>query len=556
MYCPRIVEVRTQQGGVLGHSGSSVGWRDGSITIEFASVSLLDPQSIEYSYRLVGQDDEWGEASRNKIVSYSALSPGSYQFEVRSRLAGGPWSQTTTTYSFILQAPIWRQTWFIFCFCTTLFALLALLIRLRMQRMARLTQQLREQVADRTRSIERAKEKLFQQNAQLSREIHERQKADRARTDIEVRFRHAFENTPIGMGLITAQGKFLEANESLRSMFQLQSEAVLNNTLIQSLIEPASRHVFENLLGMIRSGTKEDVQAECICTPGSGKVLQTVISLSAVPGENDDVSYLVLQIQDVTEARKLTEQLEYQANYDELTGLVNRRSFETSLQTAIDLAKTQEHPAFLLFMDLDRFKTVNDTAGHNAGDELLRCVADIMRKSVRTNDVIGRLGGDEFGMILWRCPPGVVQQVAESIRQAIEQFQFIWGDEKFRIGISIGAVPITAERSDLEELQQLADAACYGAKSGGRNRVNVVTTSDPALLTQRGEGRWVQRLHDAMEHGHFALFGQIIRATGSGANSNKIAHDRIEILLRMRDPATRKLIPPGAFLPIAERYDL
>ena len=248
----------------------------------------------------------------------------------------------------------------------------------------------------------------------------------------------------------------------------------------------------------------------------------------------------------------MNDQLAYQANYDELTGLLNRRAFEAALTRAHREASGKPTPSFLMFMDLDQFKIVNDTSGHAAGDELLKLVSQLIRDQVRSNDLVGRLGGDEFALLLWECPEHVALRIAESIRSAIEEFQFNWDTETYRIGVSIGVVPLDPMLGDVSELQQLADAACYEAKDAGRNRVHITRTAADASKGHRGEAQWVQRLRDAMDNDRFALYGQLIKPI----NPTGDEPERMEILLRMRDPVSRKLIPPGAFLPAAERFGL
>lgn len=248
---------------------------------------------------------------------------------------------------------------------------------------------------------------------------------------------------------------------------------------------------------------------------------------------------------------KSNRQLEYQASYDELTGLYNRRSFQEKLKQAWSEPLREGLCCYLMYLDLDQFKIVNDTCGHAAGDQLLRQISSLIRGKVRTADTVGRLGGDEFGIVIMHCPTDAALRVAEAIRHDVEDFQFLWDAEIFRIGVSIGVVPIETSRGDINELQQLADAACYAAKESGRNQVHLVSDDSDQAQKHRGEMRWVKRLHDAMEHNLFALYEQKIVPLHDSHEP-----ERVEVLLRMREPESRKLIPPGAFLPAAERYGL
>lgn len=247
-----------------------------------------------------------------------------------------------------------------------------------------------------------------------------------------------------------------------------------------------------------------------------------------------------------------TSELQELAETDTLTGLANRRLFEDRLAEIFEDGQNDHIDNFLLFMDLDQFKIVNDTSGHAAGDELLKNVANILNSNVRDNDLVGRLGGDEFAILLSECPKDVALQIAEQIRGEVEEFRFHWENEIYKIGVSIGVALLDRQQNSVDEAQQIADAACYAAKNSGRNRVHFANASDGNVQAQRGEVRWAQRLNDAMENNRFVLYTQLIEST----SDNSDEPDHVEILVRLRDPEKRQLVPPGAFLPAAERYGL
>lgn len=257
-------------------------------------------------------------------------------------------------------------------------------------------------------------------------------------------------------------------------------------------------------------------------------------------------------VQDLTDKIVLTNKLTSQANTDELTGLLNRRFFNTALNNIYDEVKRHSNPTYLFFLDLDQFKIVNDSSGHNAGDQLLKIVSKILSKNVRNDDIVARLGGDEFAIILKDCPKEVAERKAEAIRAEIESLRFTWQDNVYSIGVSIGIVDASKSDKDPAELLQLADAACYEAKASGRNRVHLVDQAAGSIKKYRGDMRWVQRLNEAMDNGRFAIYGQQIVPS----NGQIETYERLEVLLRLRDPISKKLIPPGAFLPAAERYGL
>jgi diguanylate cyclase (GGDEF)-like protein/PAS domain S-box-containing protein len=199
---------------------------------------------------------------------------------------------------------------------------------------------------------------------------------------------------------------------------------------------------------------------------------------SAAPVRTPDGKIIgaVLVFQDVTQSRILQRQLEHSAMHDSLTGLPNRSSFERVLVGAIEQARRELREHALCFVDLDRFKTVNDTAGHAAGDALLKEVAKVIRKSCRAQDFTARIGGDEFAVVLCDCSMAAAKRIAEQMVAAIGAVGFPWGGSVYRIGASIGIAAVTNGSPDLDQLLSHADAACYAAKAAGRNRVAVFET--------------------------------------------------------------------------------
>ena len=195
----------------------------------------------------------------------------------------------------------------------------------------------------------------------------------------------------------------------------------------------------------------------------------------------------VIVFRDVTESRNLARQLSWEASHDALTGLINRRGFEQQLIEAIASCQDSNHQHALCYLDLDHFKVVNDTAGHVAGDELLRQITTLLQKGVRANDALARLGGDEFGLLLTQCPLSQAAKIAEKLKDLVHQFRFIWDSKTFIIGVSIGVVAINHTSKDLMEVMGAADAACYVAKGKGRNCVHVYRLDDEELIRQRGE---------------------------------------------------------------------
>jgi diguanylate cyclase (GGDEF)-like protein/PAS domain S-box-containing protein len=262
------------------------------------------------------------------------------------------------------------------------------------------------------------------------------------------------------------------------------------------------------------------------------------------------VSGGVLVFHDVSEARELNRRLSYHASHDVLTGLVNRREFENRMERALKSAKARETSYALCCLDLDQFKIVNDTCGHSAGDALLGQVGALLKSKVRWRDTLARLGGDEFGILLESCTLDEAMRTAESLREAVRNFKFTWEERTFRLGASIGVVPISVDNADVASVLSAADSACQAAKEAGRNRVHSFEENDIDLMRRRREMQWAARINNALEEGRFELFRQTIlplQHTEEGAH--------YELLLRMRDE-TGKIVAPDNFITAAERYGI
>jgi diguanylate cyclase (GGDEF)-like protein len=259
---------------------------------------------------------------------------------------------------------------------------------------------------------------------------------------------------------------------------------------------------------------------------------------------------------DVTEAHELSNQLSYQATYDDLTGLVNRREFEDRLQEVIELAQERRSENVLCYLDLDQFKVINDTCGHMAGDELLRQLAQELYRCVRRDDTLARLGGDEFAILLENCSIENAERAANNVRHAVQNFRFMWNENMFTIGVSIGLTLISQDGESISEVLRRADAACYAAKEAGRNRLHVFRMDDKELALRHQEMSWVSRVNAALEEDRLELWHQeIAEISRDELPQGNTAEDHFEILLRMRD-TDGSLIMPGTFLPAVERYTL
>lgn len=261
---------------------------------------------------------------------------------------------------------------------------------------------------------------------------------------------------------------------------------------------------------------------------------------------------VILVFKDVTDSRRQQKVIVHQATHDPLTGLVNRSEFENRVEQAVESARNFENTHALLFLDLDQFKVVNDSAGHAAGDELLRQVSSLLASQLRGRDTLGRLGGDEFSVLLENCPVSKASRVADALIDSIREYRFVWEDKSYQIGVSIGVVEITAEVEDKAELMSWADQACYAAKDLGRGCAYVFTEKDRRQGSQQPAAIHRSDLMQAIENEQFQLLYQPIWALD---NESTGFHTRAEVLLRMLD-ADGGYIAAGAFIPAANRFGL
>jgi len=259
---------------------------------------------------------------------------------------------------------------------------------------------------------------------------------------------------------------------------------------------------------------------------------------------------VVMVFHDVSQERRLQRALSYQATHDALTGLSNRREFEQRLTETLHASRSDPDARHVvLYLDLDQFKVVNDTCGHQAGDRLLKQITSVLQTRIRTSDTLARLGGDEFGVLLLDCDLDMAQRIAEELRQAIRDFRFVWQDLVMNVGVSIGLAEVNGESDTLSTLMSAADVACYAAKESGRNRVH--TYNQGHAPERLREMQWVSRINRAREEDRLVLYCQPIVSIRDGGEPFR----QFELLLRMRDE-NGLLVQPAEFIPAAERFNL
>jgi len=332
------------------------------------------------------------------------------------------------------------------------------------------------------------------------------------------------------------------------------SEALgLPAATILTFISDTTREPVESTVARcLQEGRAVDLADGVLLLRRDGTEVAIGDSAAPIRDRNGTTTGVVLVFHDVTEKRRVSRKLSHEAAHDALTSLVNRKEFERRLTRALgDAADTGVGEHALCYLDLDRFKLVNDTCGHAAGDDLLRQIAALLSSHMRKRDTLARLGGDEFGALLENCPLDEAVEIAETVRRAMEEFRYLWGGQSFSLGISIGVVPITPTSGRMAAVLRAADAACYIAKEAGGNRVFVDRPEPASAVSPHSETRRVPPLAQALDQERFQLYAQPIVPL----LPEPPARPHCEILLRLPDERGNPQ-PAASFLPQAERYNL
>ncbi len=317
------------------------------------------------------------------------------------------------------------------------------------------------------------------------------------------------------------------------------------------LIDEQTRQPAPDLVGeCLTKGATVGAADRSIVIGRAGREFAVEASAAPIRSRCGDVPGAVLVFHDVTDTRRMAKQLAHDAAHDPLTLLVNRREFERRLERELNSAKQYGSRHALCYIDLDQFKIVNDTAGHAAGDELLKQVRELLAGKFRERDTLARLGGDEFALLLDNCALEEALRISEIIVATFREYRFVWQGRTFQVGASIGLVPVTAEAESTAQLLARADVACYTAKDLGRGRVHVYQGEGGAPSPRHSEIHLAVNLRDALEQERFCLHYQPIVPL-----SGHCPLVRYEVLLRMVD-TDGTLLAPRTFIPAAERFGL
>jgi diguanylate cyclase (GGDEF)-like protein/PAS domain S-box-containing protein len=362
----------------------------------------------------------------------------------------------------------------------------------------------------------------------------------------------------MGESVITvdAEGRIDYINHAAEALLSQRFDQVMGKAFSEVALlvdETDRRSLGDPVRKALTTGGRVTMGRRAVLVPSNAGPERSVeISVTPLRVEGKDIMGLVLVLHDTSELRGLTRQMTYQATHDALTGLVNRREFERRLQEAMDSAQTENLAHALCYLDLDRFKVVNDTCGHTAGDNMLREVASLIKEAVRDSDTVGRLGGDEFALLLVGCPLEKARQIADDVVRSVNDYRFVWKDKIFSIGVSIGLLEIDQGSGAIEDIMNSADSACYVAKKQGGLHVHVYSAREEASARHSGEIHWLQRLQGALRDNKFELYYQpIVHARAGGLRG-----PAIEVFVRLERENGQPSAPPAEFIRAAERYRL
>lgn len=384
----------------------------------------------------------------------------------------------------------------------------------------------------------------------IIRDITDRKRTEQALRDSEEQFRRAFEDAPIGMALVDMEGMWLKVNRALCEMLG-RTEAEFDGTDVQAGMYPADLSAYLSRVASLLDGNETTIQVELRYFHRLGQIVWTQVSLSAVGGSTGKPGHLIAQFVDITDQKLAEARLVHLANHDSLTGLLNRRGFQSRVEQQLVQMRTAEAHGALLLIDLDNFKDVNDTLGHMAGDELLKRVSMLMRETLRSVDVIARLGGDEFAFFLYGTDMKEAQTVAANLLEVLRRNSVVVSGQAVGVSASCGIALAPDHGMTPHDLMTHADQAMYRAKAFGRNTFYLYEP-DPGWQEEVASRlSWEERIRGALADGpdQFVLYAQPIVDVHSG----EIA--QYELLLRLLDPGGAVLLP-GDFLRVAERFGL
>lgn len=361
------------------------------------------------------------------------------------------------------------------------------------------------------------------------------------------RFYSFFKSSAEGLFTTQYDTQMVSVNPAMCSLFGFSNESHFLeniNHLNTLIVDPND---LDNLMQQLASeNTAIGREIRAVKEDGS----EFWISLSVAAQEDNGQRLLFGSVVDITERKQNHISLAYLATHDPLTGIYNRRHFENELTEAMRHTQQHQTPMSLLYLDLDQFKAVNDTCGHKAGDILLKELCQKLDNQTQGIGTLGRMGGDEFAVLVVKHSPKRAMQLAEDLLSTIQLHRFVWEDRLFSIGASIGIIHYSPDIANPEQMMSMADSACYIAKERGRGQIHCYSNQDTHIQRYEMELNWLSHINDALDTGNFVLYFQEYRSLKTVADKY-----HYELLVRIQEH-DGNITLPSSFLPAAERYKL
>ena len=380
----------------------------------------------------------------------------------------------------------------------------------------------------------------------LQRIVRDLERQSRRARMASERVERLFDDAPHGVALLDPVGTIIRVNVSMAVLVGLDPPDMVGHRL-GAFESPGEDRIQDHLSRLMFSRGGESLETECQLRDSGGHDVNVALS-STVVADPQMGKIVMVNVVDISDRRRYLDRLAHLADHDILTGLANRRRFESELARHLDRCRRHDPTGALLLLDLDNFKQVNDTLGHNAGDQLLITIGGLLRRSIRSTDVVARLGGDEFAILLTDCEPADAQRVAELVVERIATHAATLDGVARRVTASVGAVTFRAAAEHAADVLALADMTMYDAKEAGRNQVVVLSEGDERGPRTAARLQWQSRIEAALAEDRFELHLQPIMDIATGRISSA------EVLLRLRDEG--ELVPPSRFVYIAERVGL
>ena len=400
-------------------------------------------------------------------------------------------------------------------------------------------------------ALHRANSHTEDANRQLRAEVAESLRIQAALSSSQTQFQTAFDHAPIGMALADPDGRLLKANPMLAELLGYD-HATLSRLRLAELVLDEDAAGFTASMDAMMHGPESRAHMDVRFVRSDGDMLWAAVGVAFVDPGDEAGAHFIIEVQDITESVRLSARLQYEATHDALTGLTNRREFERRLTQLMASARSGEVTHTICYLDLDRFKLINDSEGHVAGDEVLRQVSGVLHERLRTGDMIARVGGDEFAVLIEHCDIASAEHVAAGLVRAVSEFRFQWNARLFQLDLSVGITAIQPHHRAISDVLREADTACAAAKEAGGARFHTFRANDADMQRRHGQIEWVSRITQALDHDGFELYAQPIIPAAPG---QRRARRYFEILLRMNGSGD-EILMPSAFLPAAERYGL